>query len=627
VVLPVFAGLLDTLQAQFNDDLALEYEEQEPADYLAVRKLNALWNMEANSVAANAMFAQKSRTDRGNALLSGRGFMMNYSVSEPEYCNHFEIYELDDAIFQPRGGAIIEQHLYKGRQNIIRSAAQLKNSSVYDKTQVKELLALAAKTDFYPTDDDSVNGSLAKYKAMGLNTLDADYVGEQLFKLVEMAITINGEEWYIVFSPWYKKWVRFDRLNAVFSADLYPATSWATHEDNKNFVSKSYADDLYGIADAVHTLFNQELTNREKSNFNARAYDREMFPDAAKLDQAQTRPDALVPVNTFSGARKIQDGIYSFQTNQLSGTINLIEFIRQETGKDIGVTDLSMGGAAGITKRATVILAEQQAIAKRLLLRQSPYTEAMGRIGKLFIQGAKDHLPAQKALKRLGIEGEGWDAVIRRVDLDLYSDVDVHINSSMLEMHNSHLKKEARIKVLTEIGADPVLGPVVNPRWRAEELLRSGGEYDDAEIKIALDTKDYNNKEEAAYAHEAIQEVQAGKKADLYYGATTLFLQIIHDFAVNNRTTLGLRKFTALMDYINAHASIVQDNMQRKAQADGARIAAGAGQGLPEGGNPGAPLPPGGGAPPANAAPPAPANGTPILNAAGGGGRPEMARV
>src|SRR5205823_13299400 len=51
VVLPVFSGAMDTLQADFNDDLALEFEEQEPADYLAVRKLNALWNMEAGSVA------------------------------------------------------------------------------------------------------------------------------------------------------------------------------------------------------------------------------------------------------------------------------------------------------------------------------------------------------------------------------------------------------------------------------------------------------------------------------------------------------------------------------------------------------------------------------------------------
>src|SRR5262249_13327923 len=110
----------------------------------------------------------------------------------------------------------------------------------------------------------------------------------------------------------------------------------------------------------------------------------------------------------------------------------------------------------------------------------SPYTEAMGRIGKLFIQSAKDHLPAEKALKRLGIEGEGWDAVIRRADLDLYGDVDVRIKSSALDMKNSQLKKEARLKTLDSIALDPNQAAQVNPRWLVEEKLRSGGELDDA---------------------------------------------------------------------------------------------------------------------------------------------------
>jgi hypothetical protein len=82
VVLPVFSGMMDTLAADFNDDLALDFEDQEPADFLAVKKLNALWNMEVNSVAPNAMFAYKCRTDRFNALFSGRGFLMNYACSD-----------------------------------------------------------------------------------------------------------------------------------------------------------------------------------------------------------------------------------------------------------------------------------------------------------------------------------------------------------------------------------------------------------------------------------------------------------------------------------------------------------------------------------------------------------------
>ena len=66
-----------------------------------------------------------------------------------------------------------------------------------------------------------------------------------------------------------------------------------------------------------------------------------MFPDVAKLDRAQTRPDALVPVDTKGGTRKIGDGIYSFQTPELRGTIDLINWMNDVTGRNVGVTDLA----------------------------------------------------------------------------------------------------------------------------------------------------------------------------------------------------------------------------------------------------------------------------------------------
>jgi hypothetical protein len=564
-VIPVFAGGMDTLAADFNDDLSLEFDPQEPADYLSTRKLQALWDMEVNALTPNAMFAFKTRTDRHNALFSGRGFMMNYGVSDPEYCNHFETYELDDAIFQPQGGGIMELHLYKGRQNIVRSESQLKSYSVYDKAQVTELLKRAAKTEDFPNlDGEDLKADLAKYQAQGLDVKAADYVGERLFRLVEIAITVRGEQYYMVFSPWYQTWVRFDKLKSVFSADMYPATSWATHEDNRNFLSKSYADDMYGVADAVHTLVNQELTNREKRNYQPRGYDMSMFPDVAKLDLAQTRPDALVPVNVPPGKR-IEDGLFTFATAELNGTIDLTNWLMETSGRSVGATDLQMGGVQNVSKKATVVFAEQQNISKRLLLRSSPYTEAMGRIGKLFIQSAKDHLPAKKALRRLGIEGEGWDATIGKIDLDMYGDVDVRIKSSTIELRNSQMKKEARAKVLTEIAATPDEAAQVNPRWRVEEKLRSIAEYDDPEIAIAMDIKNYGNKEEAAYAHRAIQEVQAGRTPEPYYGATTLFMQIIVDFASNNRTTLKA-KYDTLIAYATAHQQIAASNLARKAQ-------------------------------------------------------------
>src|SRR5262249_40162406 len=161
-----------------NDDLALEFREQEPADYLQVRKLNSLWDMETTSVAPNAKFPLKTRQDRSNALFSGRRIMINYAISDPSYRNCFEIYELENAVFQPNGGGHLQSHLYNGRQNIIRSEAELKNGP-YDQGQVTKLLANTANTDFYPSDDNDTRQALAKFKAMGLHTSNADYVGER----------------------------------------------------------------------------------------------------------------------------------------------------------------------------------------------------------------------------------------------------------------------------------------------------------------------------------------------------------------------------------------------------------------------------------------------------------------
>lgn len=593
VVLPVFSGMMDTLMAGFNDDLSTQLDPQEPADYIPVCKIEALWNQELNSTAPNARFPYKTRTDRSNALFSGRGFMMNYAVSKPEYRNCFEIFELEDAIFQPTGGGIWHDHLYRGRKNVIRSASSLETGD-YDQKLVKRLLERAAQTDYAPFDAEDERTGLSKFKAMGLDVKSNDYVGEQLFKLVEMILVIRGTPYHLVFSPWYEAPLRFDKLKNVFSAGIDPWVSWATHEDNKNFTSKSFADDCYGVADAVHTLFNQELTNREKRNLNARAYDPLMFKDVAKLDAAQYRPDALVPFDSGGGVRKISDGLYTFETPQLQGTIDLINWMNTETGKDIGVTDVSQGQSTNVSKKVGVVLAEQQNVSKRLLLRSSPYTEAMGEIVKIFIQGAKDHLPASKALRRIGARGEDWEAVIRRTDLDLYADIDVKITTSSIEMRNSQLKKDARMKVLDEISADPNQAAHINRQWLVQEKLRSGGEFDDTEIQIAMDTKNYGNEIEVARAHEAIQAVQNNEKPQTFYGATTLFMQIIHDFAINNRNSLGDPKYQTLIDYEMAHAQIAQENMLRKAddQASAMNRAA----------------------PPANdpnAAPPAPASGAP----------------
>ena len=94
-----------------------------------------------------------------------------------------------------------------------------------------------------PMDDDVEKQALAKYKAIGLDPKSADFIGERLFRLVEMRLKVKGTRYYLVFSPWFEVWLKFGKFKTVFSADIDPWVSWQSHEDIKNFLSKSYADD------------------------------------------------------------------------------------------------------------------------------------------------------------------------------------------------------------------------------------------------------------------------------------------------------------------------------------------------------------------------------------------------
>ena len=50
VVLPVFAGMLDTLASDLNDDLSLDIGYHNPADYMSIEKIKRLWEQETSSL-------------------------------------------------------------------------------------------------------------------------------------------------------------------------------------------------------------------------------------------------------------------------------------------------------------------------------------------------------------------------------------------------------------------------------------------------------------------------------------------------------------------------------------------------------------------------------------------------
>ena len=571
VALPVFSGMIDTLAADFDEPVELQFKKKNPADYFKAHKIQAAFDIERTSTNKDAKWDYKSRVDKSLNILHGRSILKYYAYSDPKYHSVLDVVDPLDFHCQPTGGGILENHLWCGQEGILRTKGDIERgveAGIYDAKQWKELQSLSSNEDYAKQVTDQHAEKMQRFKALGLDPDKDNYIGEETYNLVEWCITHEGTRYYLLFDPWTMVWLRCEKLVDVFSKNLYPWTSWAAFEDNKVFWSQSYADLAFPVADAVITLFNQELTNREKQNLNARAYDKDMFPDVAKLDAAQYRPDALVPVDTKSGTRQIGNGIFTFTTPELKGTIDLISWINQDTGKNLGVTDISQGASLSAQKKVNVAYLEQASVAKRIGYKSQSYTECWGEIGTRYVQGLKDHMSSDMYIEVLGDMGIEPD-VLTRKDLDLKGDLGVEVISSTSRKQESSKKKQARVEALKLLAQDQNL----NSEWKTAAILRDIGDYDEAEIKLALDTKNYANRESVAKAHIAIQELLGKQEPEFNYAADPTFIKIIFDYSMEHRNKLGAERFVKFTTYVAKHIQAATQNGQARGAQRGQQTA------------------------------------------------------
>jgi len=561
VPIPVFAGMIDTLNAQYDAAISLKFEPGDAADYFKTEKINGAWRMEVMNTAQNSKWDSKLRMGRKHAIMTGR-MIAEYNVtSDPKYTSELSNVLLKDFNFQPRGGLYLENHLFAGTEDIEKTRSDLVEGAlagIYDKKQVNELISRGSQSDYLQEKHGAENMVRnERFKPLGLDADNNSFVGQEVYKLCQHILEIDGKRYVVVFDMWTKVWIRFERWNEVDESDLLPYTSYATHEDSENFMSKSYGDDLYLTSDAIVAMFNQELTNREKRNFGARAYDKDMFTDVRKLDESMHRPDALVPADTKGGTRRISEGIYEFKVGELGGTVNLIDWMTSSLGRNTGATDLAMGGTQDATKKASVTFAEQKSVSKRLGWGAQPFQDMIAELGQRFIWGLKNHMPATMAVKIMGEGGYDWDE-ITRLDLDTKKDLQVLIRSTDEQQSDSEMKSKRRAEALNMVDIN-----TVNPQWRNEQILKSVGEFEDDEIAQAQDMKTYHDRKSLSKASEAIQLILQGDVPDVWGGATVAFMQKIVDFANDKRSTLK-DDYKLLIDYAMSHKEVVTENIDRE---------------------------------------------------------------
>lgn len=557
VPLPIMSGFIDQLLAKIDDAPTLKFGQMEETDYKAAQKLQGFY--EAKKDNTDADWDTKDIDNKKLASMYGRAIFKCYGSRVKDFEFNLFITDPYDFYISPTAGGDVENADYLGEDNIFRTKAQLLagvKAGIYEVQAVQDVIG-GIKEETIINNDQIYRNKANRFSALGLNNQMYNYSAEGKFKFIESGTMIDGVRYYAFWNFDTGKIISLKPWKEKFGKELWIWKSWAPYRDAYNFWSKAPADDMRPIAETMKILANQELDNRQKTNWQMRAYDPDMFPNPEEL---QYRPDGLVRINKGLGAiRPIESGIYHFQTPALQGTINLVSWLDGLASSNSGM-DPGADKSRESQSRVGIRYANIQETANRLGFLNKAYSKCWAAIGRSFVVACWKLLPQKTSVKILGPKGYEWNDLLKS---EIDPDVDIKVVGGQAEVQADEVKKQVMQTAINDIGGNPALVAQLNPRWLVEQKLLTAG-WTMEDIREATDLENFGNKELISEAAQSIEDILEGKTPKLNRGANTMFQQKIVDFAVDTND-LELKLYQKLMAYAEAHDQIVQENMMRKA--------------------------------------------------------------
>jgi hypothetical protein len=519
VPVPILPGFVDTWQAKMSKHVGLAFDQGvDAADYRAAKKTTAFHQ----KIKSKEDYDWDMLETDGTKLagIYGRTIYKKYAQSQGGFKDVLELVDPYDFVTDALGGGVDESARNRHQDNIFRNRSELKDGAdrgAYDGSQVSKLIN-ATSEDKIADNDNMFRSKQNRLVALGLDGIAHNYAGQDLFKLVESGTTWKGQRYYVVWNYETGVWIRCQPLKEVFKSNLWPWVSWATNRDIFNYWSKGPCDDMVPLAEVIRVLVNQQLDNRNKQNYGMRGYDPAIIADPSQLEW---RPDGLVAFKSGT-AQLLGDmnkGIVHFQTEALSGTIELATWIDNMLKEKTGVNSESQGSTDS-SKVGIAYLNVQQSAERNRLTYESK-TKCWIGIGRRFLWGLSEHMRSPEAVKIIGEKGAEWDE-LRRMEIN--PEWDVQVSGGEDDTNKDEIKKKALVETFKTLTPDELM--VTNPKWRVKVKLQAA-EVDDDEVRMAFDLQEEGNREVLSRASQMIQDCLAGKSYKPYRGANTAFVQKI----------------------------------------------------------------------------------------------------
>ena len=550
----VLSGFVDTWVAQNNRQVQVDFEDQKGSNLKGARKIKAAWERDSKKMRLKA----KKLALKHLAAISGRGIAKYYAESDPRYCPYLQIVDHLDFHCEPNGGGHLDDHYFTWQENIFRSKEDLLSSSEgekpwYDPIQVKMLIANYDSPDF-KKNVDTYNNKNARYMSLGLDMEANNYIGGTLFNLVEGVTWYQGKQYHMIFDNNTGIWVRCVPLEEDFGIDKTPFISFAAPKaDAFNFWNRGPADQIKPIAESIRLNLNEILNNNRKRNWDMKAVDMNMFPDIRKLDWRQ---DGVIHANVPLNA-SIQQGIYRFETPELSGALNLNAYLNNMAGEKLGISAQTQGDAK--EDKVGIYQGNAFQISKRMKISADAEEDFNEDLALRFDWGLWDHASEEDMVRIISADGVGWEKITQE---DKDPEYVVIVNTSEDEKVQNDQVMRVQLEALISIEKNPVQAPLMNQKALVEEKLRLAQLTDD-KINKLLNTKSDSTDELLSEAKKAIEQILEGKKPKMNWSATTGYLQYISDYILNNSDDIKPEKKLVLEQYFETHVPIAMKNAEQ----------------------------------------------------------------
>jgi hypothetical protein len=547
----VMSGFIDTWVAENNKQVFIDFEDPNGANLKATKKIKAAWDRDSKRMRLKA----KKLALKHLAAISGRGIAKYYAESDPKYCPYFQIVDYLDFHCEPNGGGHLDDHYFHWQENIFRSKEDLEDAkgSWYDATQVEKLIANYESPDFKKTTD-QFNNKQSRYMSLGLDMQSNNYIGGTLFNLVEGDTYYKGEKYHMIWDINTGIWLRCVKLIEDFGNDKTPFISFAAPKmDSFNFWNLGPADKIKPVAEAIRLNLNEILNNNRKRNWDMKAVDINMFPDLRKLDWRQ---DGVVHANVPLNA-SIQQGIYRFETPELSGALNLNAYLNNFVGEKLGINAGSQGQATD--DKVGIYQGNAYQISKRMKISADAEEEFSEDLATRFDWGLWDHASEDDMVRLISDEGIGWEKITKE---DKDPDYIVIAKTEAEEQAENSDMVRAQIEAMTSIEKDPLQSAMIkNKQAWIEEKLKLAKVSED---KIKKFFNPEATDEIISEAKKAIEQILLGKNPGMNWSATTAYLQYISDWILENSEDIKPEKKAALEKYFESHVEVAMRNAEQK---------------------------------------------------------------